>query len=100
MAKKTKTNTKVVALFGLLLMVIVGVGVIMLVPEANPFEPQMGDLPVTGQEPVACILLFAPVCGVDGMTYSNSCFAEGAGTTVRHEGECEPQSLFDQLYGG
>ncbi len=97
MAKKTKTNTKVVALFGLVLMIFIGIGVVMLVPEANPFEPQMGQIPTNS--PVACTLEFAPVCGEDGFTYSNTCHAEASGTTVRHEGECEPQSLFDQLYG-
>jgi hypothetical protein len=39
-------------------------------------------------EPVVCIALFAPVCGVDAKTYSNSCFAEGAGVEIAHDGEC------------
>lgn len=40
-------------------------------------------------QPDACILLVDPVCGCDGETYSNSCFAGMAGTGVLHEGECE-----------
>ncbi len=39
-------------------------------------------------EPVVCIAIFQPVCGVDAITYDNSCFAEGAGVDIAHDGEC------------
>jgi hypothetical protein len=58
----------------------------------------------TAAESVACFELYAPVCGyppvccpkgkmcVESLpppvTYSNSCFLEGAGATFLHEGEC------------
>lgn len=42
--------------------------------------------------PEACTQEFAPVCGVDGETYSNACFAEKAGVAVEHEGECKTPS--------
>lgn len=39
--------------------------------------------------PCDCPAIFEPVCGNNGITYSNSCFAECDGITQYEEGECE-----------
>jgi len=38
---------------------------------------------------VSCILVYQPVCGSDGRTYSNSCFAEAANIEISHKRECK-----------
>ncbi len=38
--------------------------------------------------PSPCIDIFAPVCGCDNMTYSNSCVAQNSGVGVARDGAC------------
>ncbi|HJL50247.1 MAG TPA: Kazal-type serine protease inhibitor family protein, partial [Polyangiaceae bacterium LLY-WYZ-15_(1-7)] len=49
--------------------------------------------------PEICPAVVIPVCGCDGRTYNNSCEANGAGTSVLHEGPCEDEPEPEQLCG-
>ena len=56
-----------------------------------PVEAACGSFDAPGVcEPIPelCFEIFAPVCGCDGQTYANSCFAAAAGVSVFAEGEC------------
>ncbi len=45
--------------------------------------------------PEACIEIYDPVCGCNGETYSNACFAQAAGVNVLHPGACELPEQFE-----
>ena len=37
---------------------------------------------------IVCLTVYDPVCGCDGVTYSNSCYADGSGVILYVSGEC------------
>ena len=41
------------------------------------------------REDCICIQLYAPVCGCDDETYTNSCYAKCAGVKTYTEGKCK-----------
>ncbi|HET8948089.1 MAG TPA: hypothetical protein VFQ07_14020 [Candidatus Polarisedimenticolia bacterium] len=50
------------------------------------------------QKPPACVEVFDPVCGCDGRTYSNSCFADESNASIRCAGACPcpPACTYDE----
>jgi hypothetical protein len=51
-------------------------------------EGQCAAMGVCKDKPLACDTNLAQVCGCDGTTYSNGCFAAGASTGVAKQGAC------------
>ena len=48
---------------------------------------------VPKEEPTACTLEYAPVCGVDEKTYGNMCMLQSTGTELAYSGECRQQII-------
>ncbi|PIS38920.1 MAG: hypothetical protein COT34_01110 [Candidatus Nealsonbacteria bacterium CG08_land_8_20_14_0_20_43_11] len=46
----------------------------------------------TPENGIVCTTEWNPICGADGKTYSNSCFAKAASVSVAYAGECRPQN--------
>jgi hypothetical protein len=49
--------------------------------------------------PEACLEYADPVCGCDGITYSNPCFSAASGINLLHQGDCRPEPAYGILKG-
>ena len=54
----------------------------------NKDDKQTSCLLEPNSHDVACIEIYEPVCGCDGITYSNTCYATAGGVLTWIEGEC------------
>lgn len=50
--------------------------------------PQPGQQGTCAKKPDMCMMIWKPVCGVDGKTYPNVCHAARAGVNVAQDGAC------------
>ncbi len=55
----------------------------------KPVLPILPEKPKVEKPEIVCITLWNPVCGIDGKTYSNACFALSAGVAIAYKGECK-----------
>lgn len=85
--KKMNINYKSIILIGVIVLLVILA--LSWKSEYNPFSPAEENQPQENQEEqVVCPMIYSPVCGINGVTYSNSCFAEAAGIESYSEGAC------------
>ncbi len=58
-----------------------------------------GEIGVCLPQPTACTAQAAPVCGCDGVTYSNACFAAAQGVNVAAKGACGATTICGGIQG-
>lgn len=73
---------------GILVLVILISACVPTQDSTNQDREYVEDREPIPPEDCVCIALWDPVCGVDGKTYSNSCYADCVGVEIDHIGEC------------
>jgi hypothetical protein len=58
-----------------------------------------GDIGVCMPQPGLCTAQYSPVCGCDGVTYSNACAAAAKGVNVAAKGECQTTTICGGIIG-
>lgn len=62
---------------------------IKFIEEPQRLEILKEKIKKEGKEKIVCTMEWAPVCGKDGKTYSNACFAKVAGVDIEYKGRCK-----------